>query len=76
LLSLFPLSLKNTRIINNGIVNINQSLTGSCNPKTTTPAGRDSVGYCSIHRYARTSRQGGEARKQERSKMNMKMKMK
>jgi hypothetical protein len=36
--------------------NINQSLTGSCKLKTTTPAGRDSLGCCSIQAYARTAR--------------------
>jgi predicted transcriptional regulator len=51
--SLFGLNLKNTRILVKVNRNINQILTRTCNQKTTTPAGHDSVGCCSIQRYAR-----------------------
>jgi hypothetical protein len=42
--SLFRLSLKNTRIFIKVNGNINQILTGPCNQKTTTHAGRDPIG--------------------------------
>jgi hypothetical protein len=54
--SLFRMNVKNTRILINGNENIKQSLIGPRNLKTTPPAGRKSVGCCSIQRQARTTR--------------------
>jgi hypothetical protein len=54
--SLFRLCLQNTRIFMNINRSINQILTGPCDQKTTTAAGRDGFGCCSLQRYARTAR--------------------
>jgi hypothetical protein len=69
--SLFRLSLKNTRILIKANGDTNQTLTGSCNQKTATTAGRDCVRCCNIQRHARTARrQSTETAKQQNNNEN------